>query len=832
MPRVAVALLAFLAAACANLPEIEPGACGNGVVDPEEDCDTRVDPALGAAARCGSPSLGARACRLICETHAGCPPRWGCGAAGICLAPHGAEPDGWRVAAGSPWSLPAAALAVGDVDGDAIPDVLGFSLARFGARYGSGDGRFPVEASFGTELALQLPAFARIDGDARLDALVALPAGVTTVRGAGDRALAAFAHPARRGPAAAQDGDVYLPLRTGRGSGHALLHFRGDGITVFDDVVLGDVGEPVLLPEGHLATELAGTIPVADLDGDGDEELVLAFQGDEVVRVYALEIQDGVPRPIERAVLLLPAGFVVLEGAQLADVDGDGATDVLVGMRPHLGLLEGVVGVARAIAPGNFVDVERALLHTEIVSAGCGTSEWPLASGDVSGDGVADYVGAHGVCVNVEGGLVRAGVNPSPSPWTAALLADFNKDGQRDVAAVAQGLLNVDLVLADPAGRGFNYTRALTGGPPSHLAAGDFNGDFVEDLAVAETGGAGSVVSVIFGVAGGLPEAAVAVGRFTIVAGLRAAELGGAAGVPDLTSDLVVDEIIGGERALTFLRGNAQRAMSSPFPLRVEAGVFDLPQAVAAADLDGDGHTDAAVLARDGTLEDRNEQRVWRLGGDGTGRWSETARSPVLAGDQPFDALCALYRAATVADGREVVVIATGRRGCSGAPEPPRIGVLAWAQEMELVMAPVEAGLSSPSALEVADLDGNGDVEILVSFAGGDTIAVYDLADARAPLAEIALPAEPLGVTAVQADGDAAMELGVLTAAGVFVADVSDAGAWSVSGPVVEGGAGADGGSRIVALDLDGDGLEDLVYNSTGQVHVALAVGRTLAEAR
>ena len=44
--------LLLLAVACADLEPLPAGECDNGVLDPDEDCDTHHDPALGAATRC------------------------------------------------------------------------------------------------------------------------------------------------------------------------------------------------------------------------------------------------------------------------------------------------------------------------------------------------------------------------------------------------------------------------------------------------------------------------------------------------------------------------------------------------------------------------------------------------------------------------------------------------------------------------------------------------------------------------------------------------------------------------------------------------------------
>src|SRR4028119_2046392 len=86
----ALALTALALGACARLPELAVGACGNGVVEAGEDCDTFASEGLSCRAR-GELN----ACRFACSRQGGgpesaCPAGWGCGVDdGICRAPSG-----------------------------------------------------------------------------------------------------------------------------------------------------------------------------------------------------------------------------------------------------------------------------------------------------------------------------------------------------------------------------------------------------------------------------------------------------------------------------------------------------------------------------------------------------------------------------------------------------------------------------------------------------------------------------------------------------------------------------------------------------------------------
>src|SRR3569623_290425 len=71
--RTAIFALAALCA-CSDLPPYEP-SCGNGVVEPHEDCDTG--------------SGGCFACSLACSASGTCPDGLACGGDSLCHAPGG-----------------------------------------------------------------------------------------------------------------------------------------------------------------------------------------------------------------------------------------------------------------------------------------------------------------------------------------------------------------------------------------------------------------------------------------------------------------------------------------------------------------------------------------------------------------------------------------------------------------------------------------------------------------------------------------------------------------------------------------------------------------------
>src|SRR5688572_11501404 len=74
---------------CATLDKLTLGTCGNGVLDPGEDCDGTHP---GEKGKCGAPATD-QACHYTCTAKTAaddCPAGWGCSITGTCAGPSGA----------------------------------------------------------------------------------------------------------------------------------------------------------------------------------------------------------------------------------------------------------------------------------------------------------------------------------------------------------------------------------------------------------------------------------------------------------------------------------------------------------------------------------------------------------------------------------------------------------------------------------------------------------------------------------------------------------------------------------------------------------------------
>ncbi len=311
--------------------------------------------------------------------------------------------------------------------------------------------------------------------------------------------------------------DGALDLVVGREAGFDILRGAGDGSFELVEV------EP--LPGAVLS------IALADLDGDGDEDVAVTQSVAGEVRIYLNDEEEFVPGDV-----IPVSGFPRALGVTNLDVDTN--VDLLVAAETDGGIqllsgggdgtfmgagfvLAGSAPLALTVAPlaeGAFNDFLVANLGSNSVGfypgqqggfgleSSVASIEGPraVAVGDFNGDDNLDFVvageGADAVGLALGSGfgtfttpeLFAAGLDPR-----ALVAGDYDGDGALDIAVANRGSDELTLLLGDGNGSLGEPLLVFAMLEPSSLATADLNGDGGPDIVVASDGAVGGGLAVL-----------------------------------------------------------------------------------------------------------------------------------------------------------------------------------------------------------------------------------------------------------------------------------------------------------------------------------------------
>jgi len=573
-------------------------------------------------------------------------------------------------AAASPSSGQAAqGFAVADVNGDGFGDTISVSSVQLRAADGSLLSTKPLTLGFTPDPTTQI-VVADFNRDGKLDLAFnnygppPAQGSVVILLGNGDGTFGApKSFPAGSNPlslaAADFNDDGTIDLAAGNRNG-AISILPGNGDGTFAAPVSVAIGEDALgNPQSILAL---------DLNGDGRPDLEVANNGDKSISVL-LNTGGGKFGPPSITALPFDPNYLAF-----GDFNHDGKLDLAAAsyrsnaMVILLGNGGGTFHSPAAYATGNFAQsigveplddgttllvtadgITGDVLFTVVTPQGVvgappldvvGGQPTAVAAADLNGDGMPDVVltGASSdvsVLIAQAGGQFKAAVGYSlgqPSPLPQALvIGDLNGDGKPDVITANAGtftspgsvsvlLGNGDGTLKPPASTNVNQTA-------QSLALGDFNRDGKPDVAVAAFGsipGAGGSdpggVAVLLGKGDGTfqPPATLTVSGLHPEA-VAAADLNGD-GKLDLAVVLVCDPALTQPSTLAIFlgQGDGTFAPARTFPLKATGGTLS---AVAIGDWNGDGKPDVAAVSNFG-------QQLDILLGDGAGGFLEAATTP------------------------------------------------------------------------------------------------------------------------------------------------------------------------------------------------------------
>jgi hypothetical protein len=557
-------------------------------------------------------------------------------------------------------------------------------------------------------------------------------------------------------------------------------------------------------------------LAVGDFNGDGLADLVLAnYAGSGANGTVSILLSNG--DGTFQAAQNFPVGVQPWSVA-VADFNGDGNLDLAVTNSNWSGQApEGSVTILLGNGGGSF----QAAANYRV-----GIDPRTVVAGDFNGDGHLDIAVANigytlsawslSVLLGNGDGTFQPARNYPTFPAAAddtgshftLGVADFNGDGHLDLAMTGQFGAVVWL------GRGDGSFEA---GPTYHVGTGsvavaDFNQDGQADLAV--TNAEGNAVGILLGMGDGTFQASpgypVGLGTASAVA------------VGDFNGDGNPDVAVGSMEfntgSVVLLRGTGNGTFQNAGNLPADA----CPVGVGVADFNGDGNQDLLITVDYPGLPRYHLPaisgvRVWLGHGDGTFSKAFTDRSNVgtygaavgdFNGDGNPDLVEANYGWPGESGNTATVLLGNGD-GTFGASRNYPV-------------------LAQPSAVAVADFNGDGILDVAVAALGGLSILLGKGDGTLQPAQNY--PEVP-GTSLAVADfnGDGFLDLALWhpgTPGSVHVLLGQGDGTFQPGPSYLAGSASPEGRPGLVAGDFNGDGILDLALSDSVASSVSVLLGK------
>jgi FG-GAP-like repeat len=482
------------------------------------------------------------------------------------------------------------ALDGGDLNGDGALDlaVADSGASTVSVLLGDGDGNFTSSGAVNVTSAPTSVALADLNGDHKPDiATVSGGSGNLNVNlNAGNGMFAPPANFATGFCANAvtagdfnRDGkaDLAVGCIFPSSDGVSVLIGKGDGTFVTH---LDQFGNPIPFVSYNAGNQTPGGITVADLNGDGIQDLVTAnFSSTIEFANNSVSVLPGNPDGTFGPARVYHGGQGPVAVA-VGDVNGDGNLDLVTADE---GGTVGTISVLAGRGDGTLRASEALPVTVRNAASFNG-----VVAGDFTGDGIADLavatwnVNYNGVTLfpSLGDGEFAAGIpTASISNVTGMASGDFNGDHKLDLAVAGQD--GVTILLGNGDGTFAAGSALPAGTSPQWVTVADFNNDHNLDLAVANNSGAVGV-SLLLGNGNGTFQSAQSV--TTGQANFYVA-------TADLNQDGKADLAVVGSSGVSVVFGNGNGAFGSPASFNAGGG----PGGVALSDLNGDGFPDVVV---------------------------------------------------------------------------------------------------------------------------------------------------------------------------------------------------------------------------------------------
>jgi len=360
-------------------------------------------------------------------------------------------------------------VAVADIDQDGDRDIItsNFSSNNISVLRNNGGGTFAPHADYATGQNPWGMAVGRVNADAYPDVVTAdfTSSTVTLWLGSSTGTLTFGASIS----AGSNPTDVTLVDLDADGVGDmALANLNSSNITLVD--AYGNIGLQVI---GSIPSLSGYEVIAADFNNDGKVDLAVAGS-ENASGLGTVHLGTGVGAFGPRHDFATGGNLSI--GMSAGDLDGDGKLDLALASSPNnVSLLrgngDGTFGVNRALAPdGVNADFKK------------------VAVAEMTGDGHLDLVLAGNANVRVAQGNASGAfsfVGQSGAPAVDVAVADFDGDGDRDIASV-NGTAFTNLAISYNPGNGAIATGSIytVGGSAIAVAAGDVDHDGFPDLVV------------------------------------------------------------------------------------------------------------------------------------------------------------------------------------------------------------------------------------------------------------------------------------------------------------------------------------------------------------